>query len=267
MSALSLNREGWNRISGWYQDRHAIPTHSAHYGPWAPLENDLRLLGTVQGLRILEVGCGGGQCAIAFARQGATVAGLDLSDAQLDFARNLAAAEGVDIPFTQGSAEDLSAFADGAWDVVFSAYAFQYVADMARCLAECARVLRPGGRLLFSLDHPFRDCFADPDEDFEPTIYASRSYFDPKPMRWLFGNTGVPMVSYHRTVAEWVTLLADAGFGLRRMLEPEPPAEMLDEIWPLDDALSALRLVPPTIIFLAQKSTPAQPGPSKGTSA
>ncbi|MGL4647989.1 MAG: methyltransferase domain-containing protein [Caldilineaceae bacterium] len=254
MAPAPTTREGWNQISAWYQRRHGIPTHSAHYGPWAPLENDLRLLGDVRGRRILEVGCGGGQCAIAFARQGATVAAMDLSDEQLAHARSLAAQEGVTIPFTQGSAEDLAAYASGAWDVVFSAYALQYVEPMAACLRECARVLRPGGRLVFSLDHPFRDCFFDAEADYDTTIYASRSYFDVAPMRWLFGDTGVPMTSYHRTIGEWVALLSNARFLLRRLLEPQPPDEMLDEIWPMDDALSALRFVPPTIIFVAEKA-------------
>lgn len=250
---LHSTRDGWNRISAWYQQRHAIPTHSAHYGPWAPLENDLRLLGDVRGLRILEVGCGGGQCAIAFAKQGATVEGMDLSDAQLAHARALADVEGVHVTFVQGSAEDLSAFDPGAYDLLFSAYAFQYVERMDLCLRECARLLRPGGRLAFSLDHPFRDCFSDLEADYETTIYASRSYFDRSPMRWLFGDTGVPMTSYHHTLSDWVAMLGDAGLVLHRLLEPEPPAEMLDEIWPMDDALSALRFVPPTIIFLAEK--------------
>ena len=71
-------RRAWNQVSAHYQRRHAIPTNSAHYGPWAPLENELRLLGDVRGRRILEVGCGGGQCSIAFAKQGALAAGLAL---------------------------------------------------------------------------------------------------------------------------------------------------------------------------------------------
>lgn len=245
-------RAAWDSISGWYQARHAIPTESAHYGPWAPPENELRLLGDVQGLRILEVGCGGGQCSIAFARQGAVCAGIDLSDAQLRFARDLAQANAVDVRFEQGSADDLSAFDSGAWDVVFSAYAFQYVEKLREALHECARVLTSGGRLVISLDHPFRDCFFDETDD-DLTVYASRSYFDPSPMRWTFGETGVAMVSYHRTVAQWVSMLGEAGFTLQQLLEPAPPEEMLDEIWPMDDALSALRHIPVTIIFVAQK--------------
>ena len=245
-------RDAWNRTSALYQQNHAIPTDSAHYGPWSPTENELRLLGEVRGLRILEVGCGGGQCAIAFARQGATVAGLDLSEVQLDFARTLAADEGVAVDWMQGSAEALEAFEDGAWDVVFSAYAFHYVVDMVRCLAECARVLRPDGTLVFSLDHPFRDCFFDQEEQ-EETIYPTRSYFDNSPMRWNFSSSGVPMVSYHRTIAEWIALLSGAGFALRRLLEPPPPTDLAAEIWPDDSPLAANRHVPQTIIFVAKK--------------
>lgn len=246
-------RAAWNQASPAYQRRHAIPTDSAHYGPWAPLENELRLLGDVQGRRILEVGCGGGQCSIAFAKQGAVAAGLDLSEVQLEHARALAAAEGVAVEFVQGAAEDLHHFADGAWDIVFSAYAFQYVADMPRCLHECARVLRPEGRLVFSLDHPFRDCFFD-DAEREMTLYPARSYFDVTPMTWPFADSEVWMRSYHHTLATWIEMLMTAGFRLLRLLEPAPPAEMLDEIWPYDDPLSALRHVPPTVIFVTARA-------------
>jgi SAM-dependent methyltransferase len=194
----------------------------------------------------------GGQCSVAFARQGAIVAGLDLSDEQLSFARRLAAQEGVTAEFVQGSADDLFAFANGAWDIVFSAYAFQYVADMRRCLAECSRVLKANGRLVFSLDHPFRDCFMDSVND-EMSIIPMRSYFDNRGMRWQWGNTGIHMVSYHFSIGQWSDMLMEAGFQLQRILEPSPPADMLDEIWPYDDALASLRLIPQTIIFTAQK--------------
>jgi SAM-dependent methyltransferase len=249
-------RAAWNRLSAGYQTQHRIPTNSAHYGWWSPPESELNLLGNVAGQRILEVGCGGGQCSIAFARQGAIAAGLDLSDEQLAFARQLAAQEGVAVQFVQGSADDLAAFMTGAWDLVFSAFAFQYVRDIPRCLTECSRVLRPGGRLVFSLDHPFRDCFIDFDAasgDEEMTIVPARSYFDNSPMRWDWGNTNIRMESYHYSIGQWSEMLAAAGFQLRRILEPAPPADVLDEIWPLDDALASLRLIPQTIIFIAEK--------------
>ena len=253
MKAVEM-RAAWNRVSANYQSNHAIPTHSAHYGPWAPLENDLRLLGDVAGKRILDLGCGGGQCCIAFARQGAIACGLDLSDDQLEVARSLARQEHVNVNFVRGGMEDLSQFSSADWDIVFSSHAFQYLTDVPACLAECWRVLRPGGVLVFSLDHPFRDCFFD-QEDEELTIYASRNYFDNTPMRWLFGDTNVVMASYHYTIAEWLEMLAQAGFTLRRLVEPPASEEMLNEIWPPDDALSAMRNLPQTIIFVATTRT------------
>ncbi len=247
-------RAAWDEASADYQDRHRIPTHSAHYGPFAPGENDLRLLGDVWGKRILEVGCGGGQCAIAFAKQGATVAGQDLSEVQLAFARTLAKTEDVSVEFVQGSAEDLSAFEDASWDVVFSAYAFQYVADMARSLAECNRVLILGGRLVFSLDHPFRDCFWD-EEDDEHVLFPARSYFDTRPTDWRFGgHTGALMRSYHRTTADWIDLLTAAGFRLIRLLEPAPSTNLADDPWATDYDIEVAMKVPQTIIFVAEKA-------------
>lgn len=243
--------DAWNRVSASYQERHDIPTHSAHYGPWSPLESELNLLGDVRGLHIVEVGCGGGQCAIAFAKQGAQVVGIDPSDEQLAFANHLAADERVKVRFMRGSAEALDSVESGTCDIVFSAYAFQYVADLPRALGECARVLRPGGRLALSLDHPFRDCFFDQAEQ-ENVLYPARSYFDRSPMRWPFD--GVTMTSHHHTIADWLAMLSNAGFTLHRLLEPAPPADLADEIWQDEDnPLYTQRHIPQTIIFLAQK--------------
>jgi SAM-dependent methyltransferase len=246
-------RSAWNANSEAYQSLHEIGTESAHYGPWAPLENDLRLLGNVRGLRIFEAGCGGGQCTIAFAKQGAIATGVDLSDTQIEFARKLVAQERVDVTFAQADITDLATFEDESQDIVFSTYVFQYVADIDRCLRECSRLLKPNGRLVFSLDHPFRDCFHDDEED-TIAIYPVRSYFDDNPMHWTFGQNSTPMQSYHRSIAQWYEMLTIAGFQPTRLLEPEPPVAMLDEIWPLDDPLASMRMVPQTIIFVTEKT-------------
>jgi SAM-dependent methyltransferase len=243
----------WDRLSASYQAQHALTTESAHYGPWAPLENELRLLGDVRNRHILELGCGGGQSSVAFARQGAVAAGLDISVAQLEFARYLATSTQVDVQFVQGTANDLCAFATGAWDFVFSTYALHYVADMPRCLAECHRVLVPSGRLVFSLDHPARHCFFDADED-ELSIVPVRSYFESGPEQWRWpGRADLVLQSFHYTIAEWMDMLYAAGFCLVRLLEPVPSPEMLDATFPSDGALAPLRLLPQSIIFVAEK--------------
>ncbi len=251
-------RRAWNENSESYQSLHEIGTDSAHYGPWAPLENELRLLGDVRGRHLLELGCGGGQCCIAFVKQGAIATGVDLSDTQIEFAQRLAVQERVDVAFVQADMTDLALFEKECWDILFSTYAFQYVADIESCLDECARLLKPGGRLIFSLDHPFRDCFHDDEED-AVSIYPVRSYFDSSPMHWTFGQSSTAMQSYHRSIGQWCEMLLAAGLSLSRLLEPEPPIEMLDEIWPVDDPLTSMRMVPQTIIFVASKEVKTEP--------
>lgn len=256
-------RAAWNRTSAGYQRLHQIPTGAAHYGPWAPDEGELRLLGDVRDKHILELGCGGGQCSIAFARQGAIAVGIDLSDEQLAYARQLASREAFDAPptFVQGDAADLSRFANASFDVVFSAYALHYVEQIATCLAEVNRVLRPpkpgrarsGGLFVFSLDHPFRDCFWD-DDTGEGGLEAIRSYFKRGAMEWQFDSSGEWMRSYHRTIGDWVELLHHAGLQIERILEPEPrlSAEELAS-WSESYDLETARLVPQTIIFVTSK--------------
>lgn len=246
-------RRAWNQVAAQYQSHHAIGDEVAHYGPWAPPESELQLLGDVRGRRVLEVGCGGGQCSVALARQGAIVAGVDISEAQLEYASRLAAQAGVTVKFVHGAAEDLRAFADGAWDLVFSVYTLQYIADVPACLAACARVLHPQGRLIFSLDHPFRDCFFD-DAEQELTPYPARDYFAARPLMWTFTGTGVQMRSYHHPLATWIDMLHAAGFRLLRLLEPLPPVELLDELWPEDGPLAVLRHLPQTVIFVAERT-------------
>jgi len=246
-------RDAWNQISASYQARQQIQTGSAHYGPFAPPESELQLLGDVNELQILELGCGGGQTSIAFAQQGATVMGVDISDQQLRFARALAAQAGVTVTFVQGDGSALPNVQTAQWDLIFSTYTLQYVADLSRCLAECRRLLRPGGRLVFSLDHPLRDCFFDAEEE-ELAPYPTRSYFDNTPLRWRFPDTTVQLRAQHLAIAQWIDLLTINGFLLNRLVEPTPPQAVLDELWPRDSAYSPLRNIPQTIIFVAQKA-------------
>jgi len=246
-------RAAWNHISLGYQTEHQIAVDAAHYGPFLPSETELGLLGDVAGQRILELGCGGGQCSIAFARQGALAAGVDLSDEQIAFARRLAAQHGVSVDFRQGDAADLSGFVNASFDIVFSAYALHYVPTIERCLAEAARVLIPGGRLVFSLDHPLREVFWDEEAD-EDSLLAVRSYWRRGPMDWEWTGCQARMRSFHRTLGDWVDLLRDAGFQVQRILEPEPQLDNAETIsWSGTYDLEIVRLIPQTVIFVARK--------------
>lgn len=106
------------------------------------------------GARILCLACGGGQQAPLLAAAGAEVTVFDLSPAQLDADRGVAAREGLRLRAVQGSMDDLSAFADESFDVVFNPVSVTYVPEVRPVFRECARVLRPGGGLLFAAPWP-----------------------------------------------------------------------------------------------------------------
>src|SRR5205085_4996041 len=99
-SSLSVptdNAAAWDRHSAAYQAGARLPTDVAHYGPDIPTEAEFHLLGDLKGKRVLELGCGGAQCSIAFAKQGAIAIGVDYSGEQLGFARRLCEKENVKV--------------------------------------------------------------------------------------------------------------------------------------------------------------------------
>src|SRR5204862_7255511 len=118
------NAAAWGRHSSSYQEGARLPTDVAHYGPDIGTEADFRLLGDLKGKRVLELGCGGAQCSIAFAKQGAHAIGIDFSAEQLAFARRLCERDEVKVELRQGDLADLAFLRAEAIDLVFSAYAF-----------------------------------------------------------------------------------------------------------------------------------------------
>jgi SAM-dependent methyltransferase len=100
------------------------------------------------GRTILEVGCGIGTDLARFARGGAIVTGVDLSETAIDLAKKNFAALGLPGTLQLGDGEALR-FADGSFDVVYGHGVLQYAADPARIVAEAHRVLKPGGEAIF----------------------------------------------------------------------------------------------------------------------
>src|SRR3989338_6985105 len=125
-------KKWWEHSSKSYQKESNIPA-DIHYGPGAPNEKELRLLGKLKGKRVLEIGCGGAQCGIAMAKQGAIVTGIDISEEQLKFARKLAEKNNVKLDFYQGDIKKLKQIKSNSRDIVFSEWALQYVDDLDKC--------------------------------------------------------------------------------------------------------------------------------------
>ncbi|MHB8506467.1 MAG: class I SAM-dependent methyltransferase [Acidimicrobiales bacterium] len=227
------NAAAWDSYASAYQEAARWPATVVHYGPDIPTEDDLRLLGDLRGKRVLELGCGGGQCSVAFARAGATAIGVDFSAEQLAHARRLAAEHEVRVELRHGDLADLAFLRADSIDLAFSGYAFAYVEDLGRVFRQVHRVLKVGAPLVFSLPHPAWDLTA--------------SYFERGPREVEHG--GVTFAECRHPFSELFTGLVRASYRVDLVVEPEPPAGVpRSSFW--DEA--ALR-VPRTLIVRARK--------------
>ena len=238
------NAAAWDRFAATYQAGAQLPTGTAHYGPDIPTEADLRLLGDLKGKRVLELGCGGAQCSIAFVKAGASAIGVDFSSEQLAFARRLCEREGVRVELRQGDLADLAFLRADSIDLVFSAYAFGYVEDLDRVFRQVHRVLKVGAPLVFSLPHPAYDLI---DDDADPPLLVRRSYFDHTPIDYEWA--GIAFTDYRHTFADLYMGLARASYRVDLVLEPQPLAGAPRSQWWREPFL----MVPRTLIMRARK--------------
>ena len=124
------------------------------------------------GMRILDAGCGSGSMAreIAKAASGSVVVGVDLRDKYIDYARRRADAEGLrNLTFETGDVRELP-FADNAFDIIWTKYLLQWVADPMRAMREFARVLKPDGLLISANFDGFAVTNEPPDPAIQPMI-------------------------------------------------------------------------------------------------
>lgn len=245
------NRRWWDSDSDAYQDRHKefLRDVSFIWGPEGLTEDELRLLGDVAGQRVVEIGCGAGQCGRWLASQGAHAVGIDLSRRQLLHSQHLDRTSGIVLPVVQADAQRLP-LADGAVDLAFSAGgALAFVADATAFLREVGRVLRPGGLFVFATTHPFRWSFLD--EPDESGLVAVDSYFDRRAYVERDADGDATYIEHHRTMGDLVRCIASAGLRLMNLVEPEWPADY-DRTWGGWSRLRG-RIIPGTAIFVCAK--------------
>ncbi|WP_081615458.1 class I SAM-dependent methyltransferase [Nocardioides sp. Iso805N] len=244
------NGPDWDRYADEYQDTHGtfLGDTGFVWGPEGIGEAELRVLGDVGGKDVLELGSGACQCSRWVRSQGGRAIGLDLSHRQLQHSRRIDDSTGIVVPAVQATATDLP-FAAASFDVVFCSFgALQFIRDIDVAVAEVARVLRRGGRFAFSITHPTRWMF--PDDPGEDGLVASQSYWDRTPYVEVDDATGLTTyVEHHRTLGDWVALLAGAGFRITDLVEPQWPEDH-DRVWGGWSRVRGL-LTPGTAIFAA----------------
>ncbi|MER5702973.1 class I SAM-dependent methyltransferase [Micromonospora sp. NPDC002296] len=245
------NRGWWDADADDYQAEHGAFLGDVEF-VWCPeglRESEARLLGDVAGRRVLEVGAGAAAAARWLATAGARPVALDLSIGMLRHAAAAADRSGVRVPLVQADALALP-FADAAFDTACTAFgAIPFVADSAAVMREVFRVLRPGGRWVFSVTHPMRWVFLD--DPGQGGLTAVHSYFDRSPYVEQDEAGAATYVEQHRTLGDRVRELVGAGFRLVDLVEPEWPEEH-EGIWGQWSPLRG-RLFPGTAIFVAEK--------------
>ena len=246
------NRSWWDANAHDYYAEHGDVLGDADL-LWCPeglREADAGLLGEITGKDVLEVGCGAAQGARWLVSQGARVTAFDVSLGQLRQARELDRRTGVPVTrLVQADAQRLP-FRDASFDVVMSAFGgIPFVSDSAGTMREVARVLRPGGRFVFSTTHPVRWAFLD---DPGPNgLTVVQPYFDRTPYVEEDETGRATYVEHHRTLGDRVRELVAAGLVLEDLVEPEWP-EGRTEVW---GQWSPLRgaLLPGTAIYVTRR--------------
>ncbi|MDR3099746.1 MAG: class I SAM-dependent methyltransferase [Paraburkholderia sp.] len=218
----------------------------------APEWPELRaLLPDLRGLRVLDLGCGYGWFCRWAAQQGAaTVEGVDVSARMLERAQAMTepAAQHAAIAWHRADLETLDV-PDAAFDVVYSSLAFHYVEHLAALLRTIHRALVPGGRLVFSIEHPIYMAPREPgfclDDNNKSWLLDSYQMEGPRVTNWLADG----VVKQHRTLGTLVNLLIDCGFTLRRLIEWGPTQAQVDAL----PALAEERERPMMLLIHAQR--------------
>lgn len=217
---VSRNREAWGEWAAEFvtPGEKAWASAEPYWGIWQVPEETLNVLPEhLSGLDTIELGCGTGYVSAWLARRGAAPVGVDLTPGQLATARRLQQEHGIDFPLHEGNAEELP-FEDESFDLAISEYGASIWADPYRWIPEAARVLRPGGRLIFLVVGTLA-VLASPDNGDAPTEALHQDYFGMKRLEW----PDWPSVEFHLGYGDMIRLLRANGFEVEDLIEVRPP--------------------------------------------
>jgi SAM-dependent methyltransferase len=220
----------------------ALDADTVRYGPGVPTEDDLKLLGRVDGKRVLALACGAGAGAVALARSGARVIAVDADARNIDDTRERADREGVRVETHHGPLAELAFVRADTIDVALSTYGLNTVDDLGRVFRQVHRVLRTERPFVFSVPHP-AITMLDP-AGAEPVL--RRAWWDTSPVAWAGERSDEPDLPV--TLSSLVTALGRAGFGVDSVIEPQAERAAAGDAW-----TDAMRWVPPTLIVRARK--------------
>jgi SAM-dependent methyltransferase len=218
---VARNRAHWNSIAAEYVDggRRAWSAQP-QWGMFHIPDAEVHVLPDVEGLDVIELGCGTAYVSAWLARRGARVVGIDRSDEQLATARTLQDEHDLHFPLILGNAEAVPLPA-ASFDLAISEYGAAIWCDPYAWIPEAARLLRPGGRLIF-LGNGTLLTLTVPDTDAEGPADAvlKRDYFGMHRFEWPDSDG----VEFHLGYGDWIRLLRGSGFEIEDLVELRPAA-------------------------------------------
>ena len=182
----------------------------------------LGLAGDVAGRRILDAGCGSGPLAAELAARGAVVSGFDASPAMVELARRRL---GPDADLRVADLDRPLPYGDGTFDDAVVSLVLHYLRDWAGPLAELRRVVRPGGRVLLSVNHPTVYKVFYPDADYFAVTQFSED-------NTLADGREMVLTYWHRPLHAMTDAFTAAGFRLSVLSEPPAAPDTPRELFP-----------------------------------
>jgi len=218
---VQTNRARWDAdAAAWAEPgREGWSSSEPRWGIWHVPESQLQMLPDVQDLDAIELGCGTAYVSSWLARRGARVVGVDNSREQLSTARRLQREFDIEFPLIHADAEAVP-LADGSFDFAISEYGACLWCDPYRWTPEAARLLRPGGRLVFLTNSVLLMlCMPDLEVDGPARQELIRDYFGMHRFAW----PDDPGIEFHLGYGDWIRLLRANGFEVEDMVEVRPP--------------------------------------------
>jgi len=219
-SDAERNAANWTRANSDYTDANAETNWASgiSWGIWAVDEDELNVLGDVAGLDVVELGCGTAYFSAWLARAGARPVGVDITPAQLATARRMMEKTGIEFPLVEADA-GATGLPDASFDLALSEYGASIWVDPYRWIPEAARLLRPGGRLVFLCNSPLVILCSE--DEGAATTTLERPLFGMHRFEWA-GEVGV---EFHLPHGRWIDLLREYGLEVERLIEVQAPAD------------------------------------------
>ena len=216
------NRASWGAEAPTYVEdgrRKWQPDRAPSWGVWDIPEAELKTLPPLDGIDAIELGCGTAYWSAWLARGGARVVGVDITPEQLATARELQAEHGLDLKLIEGNAEEVP-LPDASFDLALSEYGASIWCDPYKWIPEAARLLRPGGRLVFLVNSVLLMLCTDTVGKTTPAL--ARPLFGMHRFEW---DDEDDSVEFHLPHGELIALLRTSGFAVEALHELQAPAD------------------------------------------